>query len=272
MTSGIEDRKMPLVEHLAELRRRLIYSLAAFIILFFVAYAFHQHMFDFLVEPLAKLLEAKSSNGQVRRMIFTAPQEAFFTNVKIAFFAAAFLSFPVIASQIWMFVAPGLYRHEKKAFLPFLVATPALFLMGAAMVYYLVMPVAYQFFLSFETTGAQGGLPIQLETRVSEYLSLSMQLIFAFGLCFELPVLMTLLARVGIVTARGLAEKRRYAIVIAFIVAAVLTPPDVISQVMLAVPILILYEISVICARFVEKGRAARLAALDTDPVDPPAD
>jgi sec-independent protein translocase protein TatC len=186
-------------------------------------------------------------------MIYTALYEAFFTYIKVAFFAALFLGFPLIASQIWMFVAPGLYKNEKRAFLPFLIATPILFFLGGALVYYLIFPLAWRFFLSFEVTGSGGALPIQLEAKVDEYLSLVMRLIFAFGLCFELPVLMTLLARVGLVGSQGMREKRKYAIVLAFVAAAILTPPDVISQIGLAVPILLLYEISILCVRLVEK-------------------
>ncbi len=186
-------------------------------------------------------------------MIYTALYEAFFTYIKVAFFAALFLGFPLIASQIWMFVAPGLYKNEKRAFLPFLIATPILFFLGGALVYYLIFPLAWRFFLSFEVTGSGGALPIQLEAKVDEYLSLVMRLIFAFGLCFELPVLMTLLARVGLVGSQGMREKRKYAIVLAFVAAAILTPPDVISQIGLAVPILLLYEISILCVRMVER-------------------
>jgi sec-independent protein translocase protein TatC len=183
-------------------------------------------------------------------------QEAFFTYVKVAFFAAAFLGFPVIAIQIWLFVAPGLYKSEKKAFLPFLVATPVLFFLGGAFVYYFVFPVAWRFFLSFEASG--GGtspLPIQLEAKVGEYLGLVMQLIFAFGLCFQIPVACTLLGRAGIISSDGMKSKRRYAIVVAFIAAAILTPPDVISQIGLAVPTIILYELSILAVRMIERSR-----------------
>ena len=254
----IDDKKMPLLEHLVELRRRLIYSFIAFILAFLVCYHFSQDIFAFLVRPLAAALK----DTQNAHMIFTALHEAFFTYLKVAFWAAAFVSFPVIASQIWMFVAPGLYRHERRAFLPFLVATPVLFLLGAALVYYVIFPMAWQFFLSFQTpSGGDGTLPIEVAPKVDQYLSLSMQLIFAFGLGFELPVLLMLLVRVGIVSSAGLARNRRYAIVGAFIAAAVLTPPDVLSQFSLAIPLIILYEISVIGGRLIEKSRAAREAA-----------
>jgi sec-independent protein translocase protein TatC len=180
--------------------------------------------------------------------------------LKVAFFAGAFIAFPIIASQLWMFVAPGLYKNEKRAFLPFIVATPVLFFMGGALVYYVVAPFAFTFFLSFQTAGGESALPIELETRVGEYLSLVMQFIFAFGLCFQLPVLLTLLVRVGILSSEQLAAKRRYAIVGAFVVAAVLTPPDVLSQVSLALPIVLLYEVSIWCSKLVEKKRAQREA------------
>ena len=189
------------------------------------------------------------------RMIFTALHEAFFTYIKVSFFTAAFVSFPLISTQIWLFVAPGLYKREKTAFLPFLIATPLLFFMGGALVYYLIFPFAWEFFLNFQTSGLDGSLPIQVEPKVDQYLSLVMQLIFAFGLGFELPVLLMLLVRVGLLTAQGLANKRRYAIAVVFIFAAILTPPDVISQIGLAVPIILLYELSIVGARIIEKRR-----------------
>jgi sec-independent protein translocase protein TatC len=256
-TNDIDDTKMPLLDHLVELRRRLVYSFATLIVLFFISYFFAEGIFRFLVEPYADLVEGQTG----RRLIFTALHEAFFTYIKVAAFTALFVGFPVIAVQIWMFVAPGLYKHEKRAFLPFLVATPILFTLGGAMVYYVVMPLAFRFFMSFESAGGDGILPIELEAKVDQYLALAMRLIFAFGVSFELPVLMTLLARVGLATSEGLAAKRKYAIVLAFVAAAILTPPDVISQILLAVPIIGLYEISIFSARIVERQRATREAA-----------
>ena len=247
---------MPLIDHLIELRRRLFHSLIALLAAFLVCFYFANPIFDFLVEPLAALWEGEEE----RRLIYTALHEKFFTNIKVAFFSALFFSFPLVASQVWMFVAPGLYRNEKMAFLPFLVATPVLFLMGAAMVYYIVMPVAWQFFASFQQFGAEGALPIELLPKVGEYLSLVMRLVFAFGISFELPVLITLLARVGLATSDGLKSKRRYAVVLAFVAAAILTPPDPLSQIGLAVPIIVLYEISILCARMVEKKREEEAA------------
>jgi sec-independent protein translocase protein TatC len=251
---------MSLVDHLIELRNRLIISLAALVVACLVCYLFAEDIYGFLVRPLADQL------GPDRRMIYTGLTEAFFTYMKVAFFAGAFLCFPVIAGQIYLFVAPGLYKKEKSAFLPFLVATPILFIMGAALVYYLIFPMAWHFFLSFETAALGGtGPAIQLEQKVSEYLSLSMTLIFAFGIAFQLPVALTLLAKVGIVSSQQLASGRRFAIVGVFIAAAILTPPDVISQVGLAVPLLALYEISILLAKYVERKRAAEEAARDRE-------
>jgi sec-independent protein translocase protein TatC len=247
---------MPLLEHLVELRRRLVYSLIAFLIAFFICFYFADPLFNFLVRPLAKIWEGEEGH----RLIYTALHEKFFTNVKVAFFAAAMLAFPVISAQLWLFIAPGLYRSERKAFLPFLVVTPVLFAMGASLVYYFLMPVAWRFFVSFQSFGDEG-LPVELLPRVSEYLSLSMRLIFAFGLAFELPVALTLMARAGLTSSEGLRSKRRYAVVIAFIAAAVLTPPDPLSQISLAVPIIILYEISIYSARMVERQREREAAA-----------
>tara|TARA_B100001142_G_C14284617_1_gene636344 strand:+ start:304 stop:1170 length:867 start_codon:yes stop_codon:yes gene_type:complete len=251
--SNVDERAMPLLDHLIELRSRLIYSVVAIFILFFICYYFSPSIYNFLVAPLADVLEQL---GGQRRLIFTALHEAFFTYIKVAFFAALFLSFPFLAIQIWMFIAPGLYQNEKRAFAPFLIATPILFFMGGALVYYFVFPLAWKFFLSFEASGGAGVLPIQLEAKVDQYLSLVMRLIFAFGLCFELPVVMTLLGRVGLVTSKGMKEKRKYAIVITFIVAAILTPPDVISQIGLALPTMLLYEISIYSVQIIERSRA----------------
>ena len=252
----IDASRMPLMDHLIELRRRLIWCILGVVVLFLICYHFSPQIYQFLVKPLADALHEK---GGDRRMIFTALHEAFFTYVKVAFFAAIFLAFPLIATQIWKFVAPGLYRDERRAFLPFLIATPVLFFAGGALAYYVVFPMAWHFFLGFEMTSEQG-LPIQLDAKVDQYLSLVMQLIFAFGLCFQMPVAMTLLARAGLLSSQTMREKRRYAIVAAFIFAAVLTPPDIFSQVSLAIPTILLYEISIWCVRMVEKSqeKAAR--------------
>jgi sec-independent protein translocase protein TatC len=248
----IEASRAPLLDHLIELRQRLIWSLIGFIIAFFFCYAFAEQIYAFLTHPLAQALEGQPG----RRMIFTALYETFFTYIKVAAFGAMCIAFPIIATQIWMFVAPGLYRNERRAFWPFLVATPILFTLGAALVYYGLMPVAIKFFLGFESPGGAGSLPIQLEAKVADYLDLIMSLIFAFGLSFQLPVLLTLLGRVGIVSSQFLKNNRRYAIVFAFVVAAILTPPDVISQVALAVPLCLLYEASIWSVRLIEKRRA----------------
>jgi sec-independent protein translocase protein TatC len=252
----LDASKAPLLEHLVELRNRLVYSIMAFVAAFLVCFYFAEVIYNFLAQPLADAL----ADDPGRRMIATALQETFFTYVKVGAFGALCLAFPFMAAQLWAFIAPGLYRHEKKAFWPFLVMTPVMFLIGASFVYYVLMPMAIRFFLGFEAPGAEGTLPIQVEARVSEYLGLVMTLIFAFGFCFQLPILLTLLGRVGIVTSDGLKEARRYAIVGVFVLAAIVTPPDVISQLTLALPLIVLYEVSVWLVWLFEKRRAAEAA------------
>jgi len=257
----LEASKAPLLEHLVELRSRIVKSLIAFLIAFIICFFFAKNIYGFLVQPLAHAFAGQTG----RHMIFTALYETFFTYVKVAMFGAICLAFPFMAAQLWLFIAPGLYRNERKAFLPFLLATPVMFLVGAAFVYFVMLPYAIRFFLSYEVPGGAGGLPIELEARVSEYLSFVTTLIFAFGVCFELPVLLTLLGRVGIITSSGLKKARRYAIVGVFAVAAVLTPPDVFSQLSLAFPLVLLYEISIWCVRFMEKQRVAEEAKAASD-------
>ena len=240
------------VGHLTELRSRLVKSIIYLFIFFVICYFFAENIYSFLVAPYAEAVKDDEIN---RRMIFTALHETFITYLKVAFFAAIFITSPIILTQIWKFVAPGLYKNEKKALLPYLIATPTLFLLGGMLVYYLIMPLAIKFFLSFETTINITSLPIQLEAKVNEYLSLIMRLIFAFGISFQLPVLLSLLARVGFVDSEYLKKRRKYVVVIIFILAAILTPPDPITQIGLGIPLLILYELSILSVKIVEKRK-----------------
>ena len=234
------------------MRSRLVKSFIYLFICFIISYFFSENIYRFLVEPYAEAVRNDETN---RRLIFTALHETFITYLKVAFFAAIFVTSPIILTQIWKFVAPGLYKDEKRALLPYLIATPTLFLLGGMLVYYLVMPLAIKFFLSFETSSQVTSLPIQLEAKVNEYLSLIMRLIFAFGISFQLPVLLSLLARVGFIDSEYLKKRRKYVVVIIFAVAALLTPPDPITQIGLGIPLLILYELSILSVKFIEKKK-----------------
>ena len=255
--AAIDATKAPLMDHLIELRRRLVWSILAFVLCFLVCFYFAKPIYAFLTEPLAAALKGEP----VQHMIATGLTETFFTYVKVGMFAGLCLSFPFMAAQLWMFVAPGLYKHERNAFLPFLAATPFLFTLGAAFVFYIMLPNAIRFFVSFDTQGGNGALGIELQAKVSEYLDFVMTLIFAFGLCFQLPVLLSLLGRVGIISSAQLRSVRRYAIVGLFAVAAVLTPPDAFSMMSLAIPLVALYEISILCVWLIERDRTKKDAA-----------
>jgi sec-independent protein translocase protein TatC len=251
-TPSLTEGKTEVLAHIIELRSRLVLCIAVLAVITCVCYHYRDLILSVLIAPLA------SSMGHMgtQRLIYTSLTEAFTTSLKISFLTALFITLPVILSQIWMFVAPGLYKTERKAFLPFLVATPLLFIAGACLVYFFVMPKAWAFFLGFQTSAGQTVLPIQLEARIADYLDLIVTLIFAFGLCFQLPVLLMLLARAGIISAEALKAKRKYMLVLAFVVGAVLTPPDVLSQIMLATPLYFLYELSIFLISHTQKAKA----------------
>ncbi len=244
------DENLGFISHLTELRKRLIHCIVFLFSIFVVCYFFSEYIYGFLVDPY---YSAVKEDGTERRLIFTALQETFLTYLKVSFFTAFFVTSPFILIQVWKFIAPGLYKHEKSALMPYLIITPILFLLGGMLVYYLIMPLAIKFFLSFESSGAITNLPIQLEAKVNEYLSLIMKLIFAFGLSFQLPVVLSLLARIGIIDSEFLKQRRKYVVVIIFTAAAILTPPDPITQIGLAIPLLILYELSIFSVNMIEK-------------------
>ncbi|MBL0318879.1 MAG: twin-arginine translocase subunit TatC [Alphaproteobacteria bacterium] len=245
-----ELMEAPLLAHFAELRRRVVLCAGLFLALFCAAYFYAEDIYQFLLVPLADVLK-----GEDRRLIYTALTEAFMTYMKVSFFAALFLTFPIMANQIYRFIAPGLYKHEKQLVMPFFVAVPALFFMGAAFAYYVLIPFAWKFFVGFETLGGSGHLAIQLEARISDYLDLVMQLVMAFGVAFQMPVLLVALIAAGLISSQSLAKKRRIAIVIIFIIGAILTPPDVLSQISLSLPLCFLYECSIWTGKLIERRK-----------------
>jgi sec-independent protein translocase protein TatC len=251
----IEKSSAPLIEHLIELRRRLIWSLGGFFVAFLVCFFFAKRLFNLLVVPFKWATQWAGLDPHKVELIYTAPQEFFFTQVKLAMFGGMVIAFPLIATQIYKFIAPGLYKNERNAFLPFLIASPILFLMGASLVYFFFTPMVMWFFLAMQQAGTNDQVQISLLPKVSEYLSLIMTLIFSFGLVFQLPVVTSLLTRVGMLSSKALAEKRKWAIVLSFVVAAVLTPPDPMSQCGLAIPTIILYEVAIWSARMIERSQ-----------------
>lgn len=260
----IEKSSAPLLEHLIELRTRLMWSIGGFFVAFLVCFFFAKQLFNLLVIPFKWATKWAGLDPHKVELIYTAPQEFFFTQIKLAMFGGLVIAFPLIATQIYKFIAPGLYKNERNAFLPFLIASPVLFLMGASLVYFFFTPMVMWFFLAMQQAGTDDQVQISLLPKVSEYLSLIMTLIFSFGLVFQLPVVTTLMARVGLVSSQGLADKRKWAIVLAFVVAAVLTPPDPVSQIGLALPTILLYEISIWTARMIEKNREKDRVASET--------
>ncbi|UUP19321.1 Sec-independent protein translocase protein TatC [Nitratireductor thuwali] len=282
MTAGkqehedIDQSSAPLMEHLIELRSRLIWAIAGFFVAFLACFFFAKQIFNLLVIPFQWATEWAGLEGDKVDLIYTAPQEFFFTQIKLAMFGGLVIAFPVIALQVYKFVAPGLYRNERRAFLPFLVASPILFLIGGALVYFFFTPMVMWFFLSMQQVGPGEEIQISLLPKVSEYLGLIMTLILSFGLVFQLPVVTTLMARVGLLTSQGLIDKRKYAIVAAFVAAAILTPPDPVSQIGLAIPTILLYEVAIWSARMVERKRkreaeAAEAAEAAAESQDEPA-
>jgi sec-independent protein translocase protein TatC len=267
----VEASSAPLIEHLIELRRRLMWSIGGFFVAFIGCFFIARPLFNLLVLPFKWAVDWADMTDQKVELIYTAPQEFFFTQLKLAMFGGLVIAFPLIATQVYKFIAPGLYRNERAAFLPFLVASPVLFLTGAALVYFFFTPMVMWFFLSMQQSGADGEVQISLLPKVSEYLSLIMTLIFSFGLVFQLPVVTSLMARVGLLSSQALREKRKWAIVLAFVVAAVLTPPDPISQISLAIPTILLYEISIWTAKLIEKKREEERIAAEKKDATPAA-